>query len=201
MLNEGWERVTSGFHIAIGSSAQNASMDLDKAMLARLSTLEDAGIYAAAQKITTAAFLPVNAFLSAIYPKFFLLGKDGHVFARNYAKKALFVTIPYGVAVSLLIWFLAPYSTYVLGEKFHESSKALAYLAVVPLLQGIYWPFADALNGSGLQAIRARFQVVALICGVLLNLMLISPLGWRGAALASIASQSILFFSYCLVKK
>jgi O-antigen/teichoic acid export membrane protein len=201
MLNEGWERVTSGFHIAIGSSAQNASMDLDKAMLARLSTLEDAGIYAAAQKITTAAFLPVNAFLSAIYPKFFLLGKDGHIFARNYAKKALFVTIPYGVAVSSLIWFLAPYSTYVLGEKFQESQRALSYLAVIPLLQGIYWPFADALNGSGLQVIRARFQVIALTASVILNLVLIHKMGWLGAATASIISHTILLCSYCLVKK
>lgn len=200
-IREGWERVKSGFHFAIGLSAQNASSDIDKAMLARFAVLQDAGIYAAAQRITTAAFLPVNAFLSAIYPHFFSEGKNGHTFARNYAKKALLVTLPYGITISLLIWYFAPYSTYLLGEKFQESSKALVYLAVVPLLQGIYWPFADALNGSGLQVLRARFQVIALMCGVTLNLVLIHKIGWRGAACASIASQTILLFSYCFIKK
>src|ERR1700722_16914892 len=63
-----------GFCFAASLSSQTIYNDIDKTMVARLSTLEAAGIYAAAYRLIDVAFIPVRALLNAAYPSFFRHG-------------------------------------------------------------------------------------------------------------------------------
>ena len=76
-------------------------------------------------------------------------------------------------------------------------------LALIPLIQGLYSPFADALTGSGHQAVRTRGQLAALVINILLNLWLIPIWGWAGAAWATIVSQILLLaiFGWAVLKR
>jgi O-antigen/teichoic acid export membrane protein len=60
------------------------------------------------------------------------------------------------------------------------------------LLHTMTIPFLDAITGARLQPLRAYGLVGALAVGLLLNVLLDGQLGWKGAVIASLASQSAL---------
>lgn len=185
-------RAGTGLHFAVGASAQNAYTDLDKAMLPRLASLEAAGIYTGAFRFVVVAFLPLNAFLGALYPRFFEAGQHGYLAARRVAWRALPVTAAYGGLACAALWLAAPLLPRLLGPGFEGSVGALRGLSLLLVLQSLYFPFADALTGSGLQRLRTAGQVATLVCNAGLNFLLIPHFGWAGAVYASLASQVIL---------
>ena len=66
-----------GLLFAVSISSQNVYNDIDKTMLARMDTLQAAGIYAAAYRIIDFTFVPMRAALAAAYPRFFKSGAEG----------------------------------------------------------------------------------------------------------------------------
>jgi O-antigen/teichoic acid export membrane protein len=187
--------LTEGFYFSTGLSAQTVYNDLDKTMLARLSTLDATGIYAAAYRLVDVAFTPVRSVLNAAYPSFFRHGKTGVVAAYAFAKTLLPRMIGYSLLAFVVLFFIAPIIPFVLGEEYARTVEALRWLAVLPLLKTVHYFFADALTGAGYQGIRTATQVIVAVANVGLNLWLIPAYSWRGAAWASIASDGLLMFS------
>jgi O-antigen/teichoic acid export membrane protein len=195
-----WARMREGWHFAFGQSAQMAHLDLDKALLPRLASLEAAGIYTAAFRFAAVAYLPLNAFESAIYPRFFQAGQRSLAEARRFAEQTLCVTAVYGLVAAACLWVVAPWLLrFSLGHDFAGSVAALRWLAVLPLLQSLYLPLADALTGSGRQAWRTGGQLGALLVSAGLNWWLIPQAGWRGAAWAMIVSHVV--FGICVLAR
>ncbi len=189
------ERVAPGWNFAVGQAAQGAYTDLDKAMLARLSTLEATGIYAAAFRFIPLVYLPLNALINAIYPQFFKAGQQDYRAVRTLAIQIVRLMGAYGILATGVLWVVAPYLPLFFGESFRESVATLRLLAFIPLLQGLYTPFALALTGSGRQTLRTRGQLATLGVNIALNLALIPLWGWAGAAWATLVSQMILLLA------
>jgi O-antigen/teichoic acid export membrane protein len=156
------ERFQAGLHFAVGTSAQNAYTDLDKIMLPRLAGLEAVGLYTGAFRFVVVAFLPLNAFLGALYPRFFEAGQRGYPAARRVAFRALPLTAAYGSLACAGLWLAAPLLPRLLGADFEDSVQALRALSALVLVQSLYFPFADALTGSGHQHSRTIRQVLSL---------------------------------------
>src|SRR5882672_11841322 len=78
--------IREGFYFSAGQAAQTVYNDIDKTMLARLSTLEATGIYGAAYRIIDVSFVPVSALLWSSYPSFFRAGTRGISSSLTYAK-------------------------------------------------------------------------------------------------------------------
>jgi O-antigen/teichoic acid export membrane protein len=184
--------IPQGFQFSVGLAAQNMYTDIDKAMLARLSTLEATGLYGLAYRFITLAYLPLNAFLTSLYPRLVKLGNNSLLEAVTLARRTLRLTSLYGVTASLFIFVGAPIIVYIFGPDYTESSIALRWLAIVPLLQSFYWPLADALSASGYQRLRSQAQLATLVVNIGLNFWLIPIYAWKGAALATIASEVIM---------
>ena len=72
-----FDETREGFYFSVTLSAQTIYNDIDKTMLARLSTLAATGIYGAAYRIVDASFAPVSALLAAAYPNVFRRGIAG----------------------------------------------------------------------------------------------------------------------------
>ena len=70
--------LVEGFYFSTSLSAQTVYNDIDKMMLARLSTLDATGIYAAAYRLIDVAFAPVRSILYAAYPEFLPPRTGGH---------------------------------------------------------------------------------------------------------------------------
>lgn len=184
-------QLPEGFAFAIGQSAQTVYNDLDKTMLARLATVEATGIYAAAYRLIDVSFTPVRALLFAAYPSFFRFQGDlaGSVaFAKGLLRRPVVISSILFVAILLF----APVVPLVLGVEYSRAVETLRWLSLLPLLKSVHYFLADALTGAGYQARRMGVQIAVALFNIGINLWLIPRWSWRGAAWASIASDTLL---------
>jgi O-antigen/teichoic acid export membrane protein len=184
--------LAEGFYFSISLSAQTVYNDIDKTMLAGLSTLEATGIYAAAYRLIDVAFVPVRSLLAAAYAKFFQHGAAGISGSMSLAKRLLPVASSYGAIAGIGLFLFAPVVPYVLGDEYVGAVEALRWLAPLPFLKAMHYFAADTLTGAGFQGVRSAVQVLIALFNVLINLWLIPLYSWRGAALSSLASDGFL---------
>jgi O-antigen/teichoic acid export membrane protein len=181
-----------GFWFSTSLSAQTIYNDVDKTMLARLATLDAAGIYAAAYRLIDVAFLPIRALLAAAYPSFFRHGQDGIAGSFRFARRLVPRPLVYSAAVAAGMTLAAPLVPRILGAEYARTTEALRWLSLLPLLKTLHYFAADALTGAGHQGLRTLMQVVVAGFNVLVNLWLIPAYSWRGAAWSSLASDGLL---------
>jgi O-antigen/teichoic acid export membrane protein len=184
--------IREGFYFAVGLSAQTIYNDLDKTMLARLSTLSATGIYGAAYRLIDVSFAPVSALLAAAYPNFFRRGVGGVSSTFSYARMLLKHAVGYSVLACGGILLCAGLVPHVLGPEYVRTAEALRWLAPLPILKALHYFLSDTLTGAGYQGLRSAIQTAVALFNVLLNLWLIPAYSWRGAAWSSIASDGLL---------
>jgi O-antigen/teichoic acid export membrane protein len=181
-----------GASFAFGHSASTIYTDIDKTLLARLGSLQAAGVYAVAYRATAFAFAPITALLATTYARFFRRGAGGIRRSAAFARELLPFAAAYGVAAGAILYAGAPVLPRALGADYGEAADALRWLAPLPLLQGIFYLGGDALTGAGKQGLRTVLQLVAAGLNVGLCLVLIPEYSWRGAALATIGAFTFL---------
>jgi O-antigen/teichoic acid export membrane protein len=191
-LSRSAAEIREGFYFSVMQSAQTIYNDIDKAMLARLSTLQATGIYGAAYRIVDVSFTPVAAVLIAAFPNFFRVGADGISGTLRYVKPLMFRALGYAALVALWLWISAGMVPLILGHDYRLTVEALRWLAVLPLLKAVHSFLADALTGAGYQALRTVISAGVAGFNVLLNIWIIPVYSWRGAAWSSIASDALL---------
>ena len=197
--------IIEGSYFSISLSAQSIYNDIDKTMLARLSTLEATGIYAAAYRIIDVAFVPVRSLLAATYAKFFRYGEAGIDGALVLSKRMLPVASVMGMMAALGLFLGAPVVPLVLGDDYASSVNAIRWLAIIPLIKSVQYFGADTLTGSGYQKLRSSAQVLIAIFNIVINFWLIPNYSWLGAAWSSLISDvllmGILWIMVLLVRK
>lgn len=186
-----------GFYFAVSNSALNIYNDIDKTMLARMSTLEATGIYAAAYRIIDVGFTPIRSLLFAGYAKFFQHGERGIMGSLSFAKKVFPIAAVYGLTGGILLAVAAPLLPYVLGPGFGDTTNALRWLSPLLFLKAVHYFAADTLAGADFQGVRSGIQVVVALFNVGINFLLIPLYSWRGAAFASIISDGLLAVLLC----
>jgi O-antigen/teichoic acid export membrane protein len=184
--------VREGAYFATTLSAQSINNDIDKAMLARLATLEATGVYGAAYRLVDIAFLPVTSLLVVTYPQFFQHGTRGVRATARYSRPLLSLGVVYGLLAAAMLYLVAPALSFLLGSEYRQGVVAVRWLAVLPLLKAIHYFGANALTGAGYQGVRTIILVCIAATNVLLNLWLIPLHSWRGAAIATIVSDGLL---------
>jgi O-antigen/teichoic acid export membrane protein len=186
------EDAREGCLFSISTSAQTIYNDIDKTMLARLSTLSAAGAYGAAYRIVDTSLTPIRSLVSAAYPQFFRLGTDGIGATYDYAKRLIGKAVIFGLADFLALAFLAPLVPFLLGSKYADVVPALRLLALIPVMRCAHWFLADALSGANAQGIRTAAQAGVALLNIGLNLLILPRWSWRGAAWTSLVSDAVL---------
>jgi O-antigen/teichoic acid export membrane protein/glycosyltransferase involved in cell wall biosynthesis len=181
-----------GCLFSISTSAQTIYNDIDKTMLARLSTLSATGAYGAAYRIIDTSLTPIRSLVSAAYPQFFRLGTDGIEATYGYAKRLIRKALVFGVADFLGLALLAPLVPFFLGPKYADVVPALRLLALIPVMRCAHWFLADALSGANAQGVRTAVQVAVAILNIGLNLLILPRWSWRGAVWTSLVSDAVL---------
>lgn len=185
-------KLKQGLYFSIGMASQSIYAEIDKTMLARISTFDDTGIYSAATRVIGLAFAPIRSLLYSTYARFFRQGQAGLAGTLLLVRRFLPFSVAYGLVVGGVLYITAPLIPFVLGDGYHSAVNAIRWLALVPLCQGIHYFLADALTGAGYQGARTTNQIVTALFNVLLNLVLIPRYSWRGAALATLLSEATL---------
>ena len=187
--------IREGFYFSAGLSAQTIYNDIDKTMLARLGTLEAAGIYGAAYRLIDVTFVPIQSLLAAAYPNFFRTGVAGIAATLGYARRLVWGALAYSVAACVGILLFAGVVPLILGPEYAATAEALRWLSLLPVLKVLHYFLSDSLTGAGYQGVRTCIQAGVALFNVLINLWIIPAYSWRGAAWSSIASDALLMFS------
>ena len=187
--------ILEGFYFSVSLSAQTVYNDIDKTMLARLSSLAATGIYAAAYRLIDVAFVPVRSLLAAAYAKFFQRGSSGISGTMDFTKRLLPIAGIYGAIAATGLFLFAPVVPYILGDEYASTVEALRWLAPLPFLKAMHYFAADTLTGAGFQGMRSAVQAFVAVFNVSVNLWLIPVYSWKGAAWSSLASDTILMLS------
>ena len=173
--------------------------DIDKAMLARLASLDAAGVYTAAYRVVSFAAMPVLALQSATYPEFFVRGQRGLATTLAYSLRLMRFTLAYAVVAVVGLLILAPIATLLLGPGFAMTMPVIRLLAVMLVAQAASLLLANALTGADRQGTRTLIQIIVAIANVGLNLWLIPLYGTEGAIATTVISEFGLLFGLALV--
>ncbi len=184
--------LTEGLSFSISNSAYTIYSDIDKTMLAKLSTLAATGIYAAAYRLIDVAFIPVISIAGAAYADFFRKGKDGVGAALAFAKPLVAISATYSTIAGVAMLVLAPIVPLVLGDEYLHVVEALRWLAPIPLFRAMQHFGGDILSGSGFQSWRSALEAGIAIFNIAINLWLIPLYSWKGSAWASLTSDGLL---------
>jgi len=171
----------------------NANQDFDKLFLTKISGAEVAGIYAAAMRVLNLAVIPLQSFYMAAYSRYFKAATNG-TDGFKHALSLLFPSAIIGLITATIIYLVAPYVPYLLGDEYEATVELIQLAALLPIIQTLSTPFADTLSGYGKQKLRVYILFAALILNVILNIQLIPAYGAYGALVASILSQTLFFF-------
>jgi O-antigen/teichoic acid export membrane protein len=181
-----------GFHFSTAAASQSIYNDIDKTMLARLSTLDAAAIYAVAYRFVDAAMLPVSSLAAATYPEFFRRGVRGVTSSFAFAWTIIRRSVVYGLLIGVALFVAAGLVPGIMGREYENSIVALRWLCLLPPIKSVHAFLTDTLTGADYQWQRSMVQIVVAGFNILLNLWIIRAYAWRGAAWSSVITDSLL---------
>jgi O-antigen/teichoic acid export membrane protein len=184
-----------GLGYAFATSTSAVYNDIDKTMLCHYGMNVANAIYSIAYRVVDVATIPFFAVREAMLPRLFQIGRKGIEEPARHSLKMLMFTLPMAALSAMGMLFAAPLIPVLLGKEFTSSVSALRWLCWIPIFRSVHHMTGGALTGAGLQPYRTSAQLGAAVLNLLLNLWLIPPYGWRGAAYASVATDGLLAVS------
>ena len=184
--------VRQGLYFSSSLAAQTVYNDIDKTMLARLSTTESAGIYAAAYRLIDGASVPISSLLYAAYPRFFQKGAEGIQGSSAFALRLLPRALIYAVMASIGLFLMAPLLPRILGGGYSQMVGGIRLLSILPVFRTLHYFAGDTLTSAGHQGWRTLGQAIVVVVNILGNFWFIPHYSWRGAAWVSLASDLLL---------
>jgi O-antigen/teichoic acid export membrane protein len=161
-------------------------------MLAKLSTLESAGIYGAAYHILNVSFTPILSLAMASFRNFFQQGVSGIKGSFALCQKLMPMSLCYSLIAIVGLAVFAPLVPLILGSEYADSAAALIWLSPTIFFRTMHIFAADTLTGADLQRVRSGSQVLVAIANALINFWLIPLYSWRGAIWATLISECLL---------
>jgi len=174
--------------------------DIDKTMLASITTLEIAGAYSAAYRIADIGILPLNALLASAQPRFARIGIQGVNPTIKYALKILPLPFGYTIIIGGILYFMAGKLPLLIGQQFTQAVDTLRWLAWLPLLSLPRLFMQSILVNANQQRILSIALCFGACLNIILNFFMIFRWGWRGAVSATYCAELImlLILSYFL---
>jgi O-antigen/teichoic acid export membrane protein len=181
-----------GLPFSFGGIALRLYADIDKTMLARLSTLEIAGVYSVAYRIVDIATLPLHAFLNTAQTRFFRAGHGGAKGVVSYALNVFPLPLIYCLLAGAFLCLSADLLPWCLGKEYDEAVSALRWLAWLPAASLIRLFAQMALLTSGHQKNAVWILIFGAITNIILNLWLIPIMHWHGAVIATYVAEGFM---------
>jgi O-antigen/teichoic acid export membrane protein len=166
--------------------------NVDKPLLVAYGYSADAGTYGIGYRMVIMTMLPVRAVLAASLRRFFVLGKRDPEETISHASRLMVGSLLYGVVVAVALFIAAPLVLTVFGDQHKEVVSVIRWLALLPLIRVVEYFLSDVLTGINLHAARFRCLAIGASLNVAFNVLLIPRYSWRGAVIATYASEVVL---------
>ena len=186
-----------GGAFAFGSAATKIYADIDKTMLARLTTLEAAGAYSAGYRFAEFATVPVLSLISAAMPRWFRAGENGMAGAIECVRRIIIIPFVYCSLAGLCLYFCADILPFMLGAAYGDAVLALQWLAFLPIASMPRLLLQSLLIGANRQNCAVKILAGGSLINILLNIWLIPLWNWQGAVAATYAAEFAMALSMC----
>jgi len=165
----------------------------DTILIGYFMTEADVGIYRVALQLASVASFIVIAFHTVLYPRISKWHADSNIMMIEQALKrsftySLFLAIPI-TAGGILLSDKLMYFFY--GALFESGGPVLVILLFVQIANIFFYLQTMCLNAMNRPRISFYITIISAVLNILLNIMLIPPLGISGAAIASLVTMSM----------
>ena len=189
--------VKSAFPFGLAIIFGSIYFHIDSVMLSKLRGDIEVGIYSVAYNLVIALLFIPAVYINAIYlvmSRYFKTSVDMLISIHKRSIKYLYII---GLPISVGLFFLADeVISFFYGEPYKSSALALKIISGF-----VFIKFVNFLNGMTLYSIdkqgkRTVSQGLAAVFNIVLNLFLIPPFGFVGAAIATLLTEIFLFIFY-----
>ncbi|MEK7426247.1 MAG: polysaccharide biosynthesis C-terminal domain-containing protein [Actinomycetota bacterium] len=177
---------------SLGITGMSFQNDGDKAVLAAYGYREETGLYAAAYRIVQLGLLPVGVLFGVSHQRF-LQHQEGerNQHLRRSIKFAA-VTASYGLVFAGFVVLIAPVLPRLVGEDFRGSVEMVRWLSPLVLLRSLALFPSNGLMGLGKTFMRSILLVVTAVVSMVLYIVLVPIMNWRGAVLGTMIGEALL---------
>ncbi|MGE5408467.1 MAG: lipopolysaccharide biosynthesis protein [Syntrophothermus sp.] len=164
---------------------------VDRLIIVRSVGLAEAGLYSLAVKFAQAVNVLVRGFQLAWPPLAYSIRDDGEARRAYAAVVTLFVAACAFVVTGM--WLFSRWIARALAApQFFDSYEAVGLISTAVTLYALYMVMVVILGRTGRTEFNFPAAISALIVNVVLNLVLVPPLGIVGAGLALVASYLVV---------
>jgi O-antigen/teichoic acid export membrane protein len=164
---------------------------VDRLIIVRTASLAEAGLYSLAVKFAQAVNVLVRGFQLAWPPLAYSIRDDDEA-RRAYAVVVTLFTAACAFVVTGM-WLFSRWIVRALAApKFFDSYEAIGLIATAVTLYALYMVMVVILGRTGRTEFNFPAAIAALVTNVVLNLLLVPPLGIVGAGLALVASYLVV---------
>jgi O-antigen/teichoic acid export membrane protein len=164
---------------------------VDRLVIARSIGLAEAGLYSLAVKFAQAVNVLVRGFQLAWPPLAYSIRDDGEA-RRVYAAVVTWFVAGCAFVVTGM-WLFSRWIVRALADpKFFDSYEAIGLIATGVTLYALYMVLVVILGRTGRTELNLPATIAALVVNVVLNVVLVPPLGIVGAGLALVASYLVV---------
>jgi O-antigen/teichoic acid export membrane protein len=185
-----------GLPLVPAAAAGWAIFAVDRTLVAGLRSFHDAGLYGIGAKVTAPLMLLASAFGVAWPP--FIFGQPPE---RRAELRARTMTAVVGASAALLVWlvlFAPELVRLYAGDDFARGSRAVPGVALGWLMWGASLVLSTQFAVERRTVPIAVVTVGAAVANIVLNLALIPPFGFVGAAWVTAASFTLLAAAYAV---
>lgn len=184
------EMVPQAWPVAVAGTLRTISYNFDLLIIGFLFPALGAGLYAAAYRLLTLPLLGYATLGTAVLPM--LARLDGRARQRTAAAHGVLV-VSSSVAIAVLMHrFAEPLLVLTAGEAYRAAAPVLGLLSFAIPITAFSGVFRLLLVATHQQRRDLAVVTIAGLVNVALNLLLIPRLGLNGAALATVAGESVV---------
>jgi len=174
--------IREGLGFSLMRIADTGMTSLDKTLVLLLAGSRVAGIYGSAYRFVAVLAMPATSLGMAALPRLF---RNHHADPKAQPKLVsvlLATTIAYGLVAAVLAYLLSGLLPILFGPAFAEAAEVARWLAIFPLLYGLYALGCNVLVTSDRRTLRVLAQASGIAILVVSALMWIPRFGVKGAA-------------------
>ena len=155
---------------------------LDKTFVLLLAGDQAAGIYGSAYRFVSVLAMPATSLGMAALPRLFRNHHAQHATQKRLVRILLAATILYGLVAAALAYTLSGLLPLLFGPAFARTAEIARWLAVSPLLYGLYALGCNVLVTTDRRAVRVASQGIGIVLLAVTGFLWIPRFGLPGAA-------------------
>lgn len=185
--------IREGMGFSLMRIADTGMTSLDKTLVLLLAGSHTAGIYGSAYRLVAVLAMPATSLGMAALPRLFRIhttgGADAPARKSSLVSVLFAATAAYGVIAAVLAYLLSGVLPILFGPAFAQAAQAARWLAISPLLYGLYTLGCSVLVTSHRRTLRILAQAAGIAILAITGLIWIPRFGLEGAVGMLLFSQ------------